>query len=72
MGSVRAVGCDLYYEELGEGVPILLVHPAGATASTWGSATEGLARVGRVIVDRASHVTSLLGGILTNLISYLL
>jgi len=27
-------GNDLYYEERGEGVPILLIHPAGATAST--------------------------------------
>ena len=37
MGSANSEGCDLYYEEVGEGVPILLVHPAGATASTWGS-----------------------------------
>jgi pimeloyl-ACP methyl ester carboxylesterase len=48
-GHVKSEGCSLYYEELGEGVPILLVHPAGATASTWGAATEELARVGRVI-----------------------
>jgi hypothetical protein len=39
-GSVRSDGCDLYYEEAGEGVAILLIHPSGATASTWGSATE--------------------------------
>jgi pimeloyl-ACP methyl ester carboxylesterase len=59
MGSVRSDGCDLYYEELGEGVPILLVHPAGATASTWGSATEELARVGRVIAyDRRGYARS--------------
>jgi pimeloyl-ACP methyl ester carboxylesterase len=48
-GSVRSDGCDLYYEELGEGVPILLIHPAGSTASTWGSATAELARIGGVI-----------------------
>jgi pimeloyl-ACP methyl ester carboxylesterase len=55
-GSVRSDGCDLYYEELGEGVPVLLIHPAGATASTWGSATEELARVGRVITyDRRGY-----------------
>ena len=35
MGSVRLDGCDLYYEEIGDGVPILLIHPAGATAATW-------------------------------------
>jgi esterase len=58
-GSVRSDGCDLYYEELGEGVPILLIHPAGATASTWGSATEELARVGRVIsYDRRGYARS--------------
>lgn len=50
---------DLYYEEAGEGVPILLVHPAGATASTWGSATEELARIGRVITyDRRGYARS--------------
>ena len=49
IGSVRSDGCDLYYEERGEGVSILLIHPAGSTSSTWGSATEELARVGRLI-----------------------
>jgi 3-oxoadipate enol-lactonase len=59
MGSVRSDGCDLYYEEVGEGVPILLIHPAGATASTWGSATEELARIGRVIAyDRRGYARS--------------
>jgi pimeloyl-ACP methyl ester carboxylesterase len=43
MGSVRSDGCELHYEDVGQGVPILLIHPAGATASTWGSATEELA-----------------------------
>ena len=59
MGSVRSDGCDLYYEELGEGVPILLIHPAGATASTWGSATEKLAQFGRVLAyDRRGYARS--------------
>ena len=58
-GSVSADGCNLYYEETGEGVPILLVHPAGATASTWGSAADGLARIGRVIAyDRRGYARS--------------
>jgi 3-oxoadipate enol-lactonase len=56
MGSVRSDGCELYYEDVGEGVPILLIHPAGSTASTWGSATEQLARTGRVIAyDRRGY-----------------
>jgi pimeloyl-ACP methyl ester carboxylesterase len=59
MGSVKSDGCDLYYEEEGEGVPILLIPPAGATASTWGSATEELARIGRVLTyDRRGYARS--------------
>jgi 3-oxoadipate enol-lactonase len=55
----RSDGCDLYYEELGEGVPILLISPAGATASTWGSATEQLGRIGRVVTyDRRGYARS--------------
>jgi pimeloyl-ACP methyl ester carboxylesterase len=58
-GSVRSDGCDLYYEELGDGVPILLIHPAGSTASTWGAAAEELARIGRVITyDRRGYARS--------------
>jgi pimeloyl-ACP methyl ester carboxylesterase len=58
-GVVRAEGCDLYYEVSGAGVPILLIHPAGATASTWGSAVGELARIGRVIAyDRRGYARS--------------
>ena len=50
---------DLYYEEEGEGVPILLVPPAGSTASTWGSAASELSRIGRVIAyDRRGYARS--------------
>ena len=50
----------LYYEEAGEGVPILLIHPSGSTASTWGSAADELAGVGRVIAyDRRGYGRSL-------------
>jgi 3-oxoadipate enol-lactonase len=56
---VSSDDCDLYYEEAGEGIPILLIHPAGSTASTWGSATDELARVGRVIAyDRRGYARS--------------
>src|SRR5262249_26307698 len=58
-GFVRSDGCDLYYEDAGVGVPILLIHPAGATASTWGSAVGELARIGRVIAyDRRGYARS--------------
>jgi pimeloyl-ACP methyl ester carboxylesterase len=58
-GSVRSDGCDLYYEEAGHGVPILLVPPSGATASTWGPVVGELARVGRVITyDRRGYARS--------------
>src|SRR5512146_2645789 len=56
---MRTDGRDLYYEDVGNGVPILLIHPAGATASTWGAATEELARIGRVITyDRRGYARS--------------
>ena len=56
---LTADGCALHYEEAGEGLPILLIHPAGATASTWGGETEALARVGRVIAyDRRGYARS--------------
>jgi pimeloyl-ACP methyl ester carboxylesterase len=58
-GSVISNRCDLYHEEQGEGVPILLIHPAGSTASTWGAATVELARIGRVITyDRRGYARS--------------
>jgi len=41
MGSVRSDGCNLNYEELGEGVPILLIHPAGSTALDLGRCGRG-------------------------------
>jgi pimeloyl-ACP methyl ester carboxylesterase len=56
MTVTTAQGSDLYYEEKGGGVPILLIHPSGATASTWGAAADDLARVGRVIAyDRRGY-----------------
>jgi len=56
---VRSDGSELYYEEAGEGASILLIHPAGATASTWGSVTGELARIGRVITyDRRGYARS--------------
>ena len=59
IGSVGSDRFDLYYEELGEGVPILLIPPAGSTASTWGAAAEELARIGRVITyDRRGYARS--------------
>ena len=57
--SMTGGGCGLYHEEAGEGVPILLIHPAGATASTWGPAAGELARIGRVIAyDRRGYARS--------------
>jgi pimeloyl-ACP methyl ester carboxylesterase len=56
---VTANGCSLYYEQMGEGVPILLIHPAGATASTWGSLIDELAGLGQVIAyDRRGYARS--------------
>jgi esterase len=39
----------LYYEERGNGPPILCIHGAGGTALAWADAVDKLARLGRVI-----------------------
>jgi pimeloyl-ACP methyl ester carboxylesterase len=49
MSIARTAGGDLYYEEKGDGVPIVLIHAAGATSSTWGGLLGELAKAGRVI-----------------------
>jgi pimeloyl-ACP methyl ester carboxylesterase len=47
---------DLHHEEKGEGIPILLIHPAGATAATWGAVVDRLAEVGHVVAyDRRGY-----------------
>jgi 3-oxoadipate enol-lactonase len=57
--SATPDGCDLYCEDVGDGRPIVLIHPAGATASTWGAAAEELARIGRVVTyDRRGYARS--------------
>jgi len=59
MGFVKARGSRFYYEEKGEGPPILLIPPAGSTASTWGTLVGDLARAGRVIAyDRRGYTRS--------------
>jgi pimeloyl-ACP methyl ester carboxylesterase len=56
MGFVKARGSNFYCEEQGEGLPILLIPPAGSTASTWGALPSDLAGVGRVIAyDRRGY-----------------
>lgn len=56
MAFVHVGDIDLYYEEKGEGPPILLVPPSGATASTWGDLVDDLADTGRVIAyDRRGY-----------------
>jgi pimeloyl-ACP methyl ester carboxylesterase len=58
-GTVRSGASDLYYEQAGEGIPILLIHPSGSTASTWGHVTDELARIGRLITyDRRGYARS--------------
>jgi pimeloyl-ACP methyl ester carboxylesterase len=59
MAFVKARGNSFYYQEQGEGPPILLIPPAGATASTWGTLAGDLARAGRVIAyDRRGYTRS--------------
>ena len=59
MGFIKARGSNFYYEEQGDGTPILLIPPAGSTASTWGTLVGDLAGVGRVIAyDRRGYTRS--------------
>jgi pimeloyl-ACP methyl ester carboxylesterase len=59
MGFIKVRGSNLYYEEQGEGPPILLIPPAGSTAATWGALPGDLAGVGRVIAyDRRGYTRS--------------
>ena len=59
MGFIKARGSNFYYEEQGQGLPILLIPPSGATASTWGALPGDLARAGRVIAyDRRGYSRS--------------
>jgi pimeloyl-ACP methyl ester carboxylesterase len=56
---IKARGSSLYYGDKGEGLPILLIPPSGATASTWGALVGDLAEVGRVIAyDRRGYSRS--------------
>jgi pimeloyl-ACP methyl ester carboxylesterase len=56
---IKARGCDFYYDEQGDGPPVLLIPPAGSTASTWGTLAGDLAGAGRVIAyDRRGYARS--------------
>lgn len=59
MGHITVRGTELYYEQKGDGPPILLIPPSGATASTWGALADELTNVGRVIAyDRRGYSRS--------------
>ncbi len=49
MAEAHVNGIRLYYEEHGQGSPILCIHGGGSSALMWGDAFEELARLGRVI-----------------------
>ena len=59
MGFITVGGSNFYYEDIGDGPPILLIPPAGSTASTWGTLIGDLAGAGRVIAyDRRGYTRS--------------
>jgi pimeloyl-ACP methyl ester carboxylesterase len=60
MPEVRANGVRLYYEEHGEGTPILGIHGSGSSSIImWAGAAARLSRLGRLILyDRRGHSRS--------------
>jgi esterase len=50
MPDIQLPAIRLYYEERGEGAPILCIHGTSSSAMIWGRAVDELARLGRVIV----------------------
>src|SRR5262249_43415442 len=59
MGFVKARGSNFYYEEQGEGPPILLIPPSGSTASTWNALPGDLAGAAQMIAyDRRGYTRS--------------
>ncbi len=56
-GPDEVAQMDVYFEDRGgDGVPILLIHLAGATSSTWGVVVDDLAKRGRLITyDRRGY-----------------
>src|SRR5204863_8934562 len=51
MGDVHANGIRLYYEEHGQGDPIVCIHGTASSAMVWRSAAiEELSELGRVIL----------------------
>jgi pimeloyl-ACP methyl ester carboxylesterase len=58
-GMLRVNGVSLYYEEHGEGAPVLCIHGTGSSAAIWAPAAAELASHGRTIVyDRRGFARS--------------
>ncbi|MGH2979090.1 MAG: alpha/beta fold hydrolase [Solirubrobacterales bacterium] len=56
MARVRVNDVQLFYEEVGEGDPLVLVHGGWVDHSTWGLVVPGLAESFRVVAyDRRGH-----------------
>ena len=59
MPETAVDGGALYYDEHGNGTPLLLIHGTGADAAMWGEAVDLLATAARVIAyDRRGHSRS--------------
>ena len=59
VSEIRVNGVSLYYEEHGNGEPILCLHGAGSSAAVWSDAVAELATRGRTIAyDRRGYSRS--------------
>ena len=56
MAYLNRNGVNLYYEEAGSGIPVLLTHGYSATAGMWSGQLEALSSAYRVIAwDMRGH-----------------
>jgi pimeloyl-ACP methyl ester carboxylesterase len=59
MPLINVRGINFFYQEAGEGAPLLLIHGGAGNADVWSSIFESLARDHRVIAyDRRAHTRS--------------
>ena len=61
MGKCLVNGINLYWEEYGEGTPLLLIHGLGSSARDWELQIRAFARQHRVMKQLRTRVALITG-----------